>query len=162
MQNLVPRTFGLDRFHCIWNSAWLLGQISFLYFFHAHSEVYSLTLCDKVCQWLAAGRWFSPGTPVSSTNKTDRHHIVEILLNIALKIITLAQTVHLFHFKSNNVFMNYQIKIKTWISFIYFRSSKRLPIKDGFHEIWTTKERRTDTIWSVENENFVKERLHKA
>jgi hypothetical protein len=20
------------------------------------------TLCDKVCQWLAAGRWFSPGT----------------------------------------------------------------------------------------------------
>jgi hypothetical protein len=29
------------------------------------------TLCDKICQWLAAGRWFSPGTPVSSTNKTD-------------------------------------------------------------------------------------------
>ena len=28
------------------------------------------TLCDKVCQWLAAGRWFSPGTRVSSTNKT--------------------------------------------------------------------------------------------
>jgi hypothetical protein len=24
---------------------------------------------------------FSPGTPVSSTNKTDRHHITEILLN---------------------------------------------------------------------------------
>jgi hypothetical protein len=29
------------------------------------------TLYDKVCQWLAAGRLFSPGTPVSSTNKTD-------------------------------------------------------------------------------------------
>jgi hypothetical protein len=29
------------------------------------------TLCDKVCQWLAAGRWISLGTPVSSTNKTD-------------------------------------------------------------------------------------------
>jgi len=27
------------------------------------------TLCDKVCQWLATCRWFSPGTPVSSTNK---------------------------------------------------------------------------------------------
>jgi hypothetical protein len=27
------------------------------------------TLCDKVCQWLAAGRWFSSGTPVSSTKK---------------------------------------------------------------------------------------------
>jgi hypothetical protein len=22
------------------------------------------TLCDKVCQWLATGHWFSPGTPV--------------------------------------------------------------------------------------------------
>jgi hypothetical protein len=39
------------------------------------------TLCDKVCQWLATGRWFSPGPPVSSTNKTDRHDITEILLN---------------------------------------------------------------------------------
>jgi hypothetical protein len=38
------------------------------------------TLCDKVCQLLAIGQWFSPGTPVSSTNKTDRHDITEILL----------------------------------------------------------------------------------
>ena len=30
------------------------------------------TFCDKVCQWLAAVRWLSQGTPVSS-NKTDRH-----------------------------------------------------------------------------------------
>jgi hypothetical protein len=30
------------------------------------------TLCDKVCQWLSTGLWFSPGSPVSSTNKTDR------------------------------------------------------------------------------------------
>jgi len=28
--------------------------------------VLDTTLCDSVCQWLAAGRWFSPGTPVSS------------------------------------------------------------------------------------------------
>ena len=47
------------------------------------------TLCDKVCQWLAAGRWFSPpGTPVPSINKTDRHDIAEILLNVALNAIT--------------------------------------------------------------------------
>jgi len=38
------------------------------------------TLCDKVCQWLATGRWFSPCTLVSSTNKTDSHDITEILL----------------------------------------------------------------------------------
>ena len=41
-------------------------------------------LCDKVCQWLATGRWFSPGTPVSSTNKTDVHDITKILLKVAL------------------------------------------------------------------------------
>jgi len=41
------------------------------------------TLCDKVCQWLATGRWFSPGPSVSCTNKTDRHDITEILLKVA-------------------------------------------------------------------------------
>ena len=46
------------------------------------------TSCDKVCQWLAAGRWFSPGIPVSSTNKTDRHDIAEILLKVAVNTIT--------------------------------------------------------------------------
>ena len=45
------------------------------------------TLCDKVCLWLATGRWFSSCTPVSSTNKTDRHDIPEILLKVALKTI---------------------------------------------------------------------------
>ena len=44
-------------------------------------------LCDKVCQWLATGRWFSPDSPVSSTNKTDRHDITEILLKVALNTI---------------------------------------------------------------------------
>ena len=42
------------------------------------------TASDKVYQWLAHGRWFSPGTPVSSTTKTGRHGIAEILLNVAL------------------------------------------------------------------------------
>ena len=46
------------------------------------------TLCDQFCQWLAAGQWFSPGIPISSTNKTDRHDITEILLKVALNTIT--------------------------------------------------------------------------
>ena len=46
-------------------------------------EVYNI----KVCQWLATGWWFSPGPPVSSTNKTDRHNITEILLKVVLKSI---------------------------------------------------------------------------
>ena len=45
------------------------------------------TLCDKVCQWLATGLWFCPDSPVSSTNKTDRHDIAEILLKVALNTI---------------------------------------------------------------------------
>jgi hypothetical protein len=35
---------------------------------------------DKVYQLLAHDRWFSLGTPASSTIKTGRHDIVEILL----------------------------------------------------------------------------------
>jgi hypothetical protein len=33
---------------------------------------------------LSDGRWFSPGTPASSTTKTGRHDIAEILLKVAL------------------------------------------------------------------------------
>jgi hypothetical protein len=40
---------------------------------------------DKVYQLLAHGRWFSPGTPASSTTKTGRHDISEILMKVALK-----------------------------------------------------------------------------
>jgi hypothetical protein len=32
---------------------------------------------DKVYQLLAHGRWFSPGTPASSTTKAGRHDIAE-------------------------------------------------------------------------------------
>jgi hypothetical protein len=41
--------------------------------------------CDKAYQLLSNGRWFSPGTPASSTTKTGRHDIAEILLKVALK-----------------------------------------------------------------------------
>jgi len=40
---------------------------------------------DKAYQLLAHGRWFSPGTPPSSTTKTGPHDIGEILLKMALK-----------------------------------------------------------------------------
>ena len=57
------------------------------------------TLCDKVCQWLATGRWFSPCLPVSSTNKTDRHDRTEILWKVALSTMkqTNQQGVYLFN-----------------------------------------------------------------
>ena len=50
-------------------------------------DVLDTTLGDKVCQWLATCWWFSPGTPISSTNKTERQDIAEILLKVALNTI---------------------------------------------------------------------------
>ena len=39
---------------------------------------------DKAYESPAHGRWFSPGTPASSTTKTGRHDLAEILLKVAL------------------------------------------------------------------------------
>jgi hypothetical protein len=39
-----------------------------------------------------AGRWFSP---ISSTNKTDRREITEILFKVALNTITLTHVINL-------------------------------------------------------------------
>ena len=55
-----------------------------------HGEVYKLY--DKVCKFPAEGWWFSPGSPVSSSNKTDRHYITEIVLKVALNTITTSLT----------------------------------------------------------------------
>jgi hypothetical protein len=60
---------GLD-----WTTKQFFGQMTTSYFW----EFLTLTLCDKVCQWVVAVLWFSLGTPVSSTNKTDLHDITEI------------------------------------------------------------------------------------
>jgi hypothetical protein len=44
----------------------------------------SAVTSDKAYQLLAHGRWLSLGTPASSTTKTGRHDIAEILLKVAL------------------------------------------------------------------------------
>jgi hypothetical protein len=46
----------------------------------AHGEGYSI-------QQYVIGQWFSLGTPVSSTDKTDHHDITELLLKEVLNII---------------------------------------------------------------------------
>jgi hypothetical protein len=43
------------------------------------------------------GWWFSPGTPVSSTNKADQYEITDIFLKLALNTITLTLTLKLVH-----------------------------------------------------------------
>jgi hypothetical protein len=47
-----------------------------------------MDICDCKSK-TATGQWFSLGTLVSSSNKTDRHDISEILLKVALNTITL-------------------------------------------------------------------------
>ena len=54
---------------------------------------------DKAYQLIARGRWFSPGTPASSTTKTGCHEIAEILLKIALNTKNQIITFLLLHFR---------------------------------------------------------------
>jgi hypothetical protein len=49
--------------------------------------LYLTAASDNVYQLLVHRRWFSPGTPASSTTKTGRHDIAEILLKVALDTI---------------------------------------------------------------------------
>jgi hypothetical protein len=55
-----------------------------------YGEVYSIQ--HYVIKLRQVGGFLDPDTPVSSTNKTDRHNIAEILLKVALKTINLNQT----------------------------------------------------------------------
>jgi hypothetical protein len=57
----------------------------------AYGEVYSIQqyVIQFVSDFLPTFQGFSPGTPVFSTYKTDRHDITEILLKMALNTITL-------------------------------------------------------------------------
>jgi hypothetical protein len=68
-----------------------------------------------VCQWLAAGLWFSQGTPVSSTNKADRHDTTEILLKVTI-------TLTLFHVHFNsfypNWFLVYNYRPLNWSNYL--------------------------------------------
>jgi hypothetical protein len=72
-----------------WIYNWLCNQYlsPLMLWVRISIRVRCTTLCGKFCQWLATGQWFSPGPPVSSTNKTDRHDITEMLLKEALNTI---------------------------------------------------------------------------
>jgi hypothetical protein len=62
-----------------------------LYIFAQRGSVLDTTWCDKDCQRLAAGRWI---TQVSSTDKSDRHGVTEILLKVALNTMTLTPIIY--------------------------------------------------------------------
>jgi hypothetical protein len=57
---------------------------------------------DEAYQLLAYGRWFSPSTAASSTTKTGRHDIAEILLKVVLSTKNLSINHMLFTRTSEN------------------------------------------------------------
>jgi hypothetical protein len=96
-----------------------------------HDEVYSIQHYVIVCLWLATGRCFYLGTSISSTNKTDRHDITEILLKVALNTITLTQhcqTVHISILFSETIGPN-KTKLSKKMLFVRFST---------FHVIFLT------------------------
>jgi len=66
---------------------------------------------------------FSPGTPVSSTNKTDHHNITEILLKVALNTITLSISNEV----TINMSSNFNILIPKQISGNKIKKSLKIP-----------------------------------
>ena len=53
----------------------------FIIDFHYENGSFNVDLFENLH---AHGGWFFPGTPASSTTKTGRHDIAEILLKVAL------------------------------------------------------------------------------
>ena len=69
------------------------------------------TVSDQVYQLLSHGRWFSPGTPASSTTKIGRHDIAEILLKVALN--TINQSINRIVGVKVTLLVSSQVKPKT-------------------------------------------------
>ena len=72
---------GHDRMVVGFNTTYAIYAYSYEFYPCSWRGVLDTTFCDKVCQW------FSPCTPVSSTNKTNRHDITEILLKVELNTL---------------------------------------------------------------------------
>ena len=86
----------------------------------------------KVCRWLASGRSFSSGTPVSSTNKTDCHDITEILLKVDLNTITLSYPT-----------LNNAMIIKTYVLLPQSKHNFSYPA----YALWLCCSKKSKNIW---------------
>ena len=97
------------------------------------------TLCDNVC--LAAGRYLSAGTPVSSTNNTDRHDRTETLLKVALSTITLTPIITALSFSGS---INYFCIIRLGLRCLTPLSTISQLFRGGQCYWWTKPEKTTD------------------
>jgi hypothetical protein len=62
------------------------------------------------------GAWFSPGTPASSTTKTGRHDITEILLKVALNTK--------IQIKSNQILIVANTNVDSLVVFVFLNRFK--------------------------------------
>ena len=85
------KNFHLSPYKPITNTTWVRTRLCKLQKRCARLAATS----DKAYQLLAHGRRFSPGTPASSTTKTGRHEIYEILLKVAFNTIKQVKSIYL-------------------------------------------------------------------
>jgi hypothetical protein len=78
---------------------------------------------DRVYQLLVHGRWFSPGTPASSTTKTGHHDIAEILLKVVLNI-------------KNQLNRNQNFNLLVWIKNLEFILYIHFFVYINLHKNW--------------------------
>ena len=72
---------------------WTGPSLSWSYLSWIYNYLYKQCL-SPLKLWLVTNLWFSPCTLVSSTNKTDRHDITEILLKVTLHTIALTNPMY--------------------------------------------------------------------
>jgi hypothetical protein len=102
---------------------------------------------DKVYQLLAHDRWFSPGTPATSTTKTGRHGIAEILLKVALNTINKSSQCPGKYYQRGRkkilqdcipgVLKEMKKILDTWIGFNKILVNKEFPLNNiAFYSLW--------------------------
>jgi hypothetical protein len=128
--------------------------------------VLDTTLCDQVCQWLATDRWFSPGTPVSSINKTDRHDITEILLKVVLNTIkpTNLNTFNAINYDKDILVylntLNCPLILESLVHSVHLWRSKtligRLPVLflKYFNSFFCRTNHRDFQVWNIDHSNY--------
>ena len=93
---ITPNVVSLNHAHC---EVYLIQHVFKFVNDLQQVSVLDTTLCVQVCQWLAAGRctWYnimcSSLSVTCGRSMVSCHNINEILLKVALSIITLTQTV---------------------------------------------------------------------
>ena len=103
-------------------------------------------------KWLVTGRWFSPGTPVSSTNNTDHHDVTEILLKVTLNTINLPPPIK----KKNNKktrqpvfeYLLAPVKDLTMVN-VVLRTT--LPIQHCYSYVFNNTFWKSQTTWTLSN-----------